>query len=159
MPLNFRHIGLICAMFPEAPIIYMRRDPRDVALSIYSRHFSDGHYYATECANIAHFIGASQRLMAHWKMVYPEHILELEFEQLIARPEPETRRLARFCGLEWQPNCLDFHQRDDASYTFSEAQVREPLNTKGIGRWVRYADMFAPFIDALVENDVRLPDE
>jgi len=159
MPLNFRHIGLICAIFPEAPIIYMRRDPRDVALSIYSRQFSDGHYYATECDNIAHFIGASQRLMAHWKMLYPERILELRFEQLVARPEAETRRLAQFCGLEWQPNCLDFHQRDDASYTFSEAQVREPLNTKGIGRWRRYADKFAPFIDALVENDVRLPEK
>jgi tetratricopeptide (TPR) repeat protein len=159
MPLNFRHIGLICAMFPGAPIIYMQRDPRDVALSIYSRYFSDGHYYATELANIAHFIGASQRLMAHWKKAYPDRILELGFEQLVAKPEPETRRLARFCGLEWQPNCLDFHQRDDASYTFSEAQVREPLNTKGIGRWRRYADKFAPFIDALVENDVRLPDE
>ena len=159
MPLNFRHVGLICAMFPGAPIIYMQRDPRDVALSIYSRYFSDGHYYATELANIAHFIGALQRLMAHWKKAYPDRILELGFEQLVAKPEPETRRLARFCGLEWQPNCLDFHQRDDASYTFSEAQVREPLNTKGIGRWRRYADKFAPFIDALVENDVRLPDE
>jgi len=158
MPLNFRHVGLICAMFPGSPIIYMRRDPRDVALSIYSRYFSDGHFYATECGNIAHFIGASQRLMAHWKMVYPERILELGFEQLVAEPEPETRRLAEFCGLEWQPNCLDFHQRDDASYTFSEAQVREPLNTKGIGRWRRYGDMFAPFIDALVANDVQLPE-
>jgi len=158
MPLNFRHIGLICAMFPEAPIIYMRRDPRDVALSIYSRYFSDGHYYATECGNIAHFIGASQRLMAHWKMVYPERILELEFEQLVAEPEIETQRLAQFCGLQWQPKCLDFHQRNDASYTYSRAQVREPLNTKGIGRWRRYADRFAPCIDALVANDVHLPD-
>lgn len=159
MPLNFRHIGLICAMFPSAPIIYMRRDPRDVALSIYSRYFSDGHYYATESGNIAHFIGASQRLMSHWKMVYPGRILEVGFEQLVANPEPETRRLAQFCGLEWQPNCLDFHRRNDASYTFSEAQVREPLNTKGIGRWLNYADLFAPFIDALVENDVRLPEK
>lgn len=158
MPHNFRHIGLICAMFPAAPIIYMQRDPRDVALSIYSRYFSDGHYFATECGNIGHFIGASQRLMAHWKKLYPERILELGFEQLVAEPEQETRRLARFCGLEWQPNCLDFHQRDDASYTFSEVQVREPLNAKGIGRWRRYGDMFTPFIDALVANDVQLPE-
>jgi tetratricopeptide (TPR) repeat protein len=159
MPLNYRHIGLICAMFPEAPIIYMRRDPRDVAISIYSRYFSDAHYYATERGNIAHFIGASQRLMEHWKMVYPERILELGFEELVADPELETRRLAQFCGLEWQPNCLDFHQRNDASYTYSRAQVREPLNTKGIGRWRRYADRFAPFIDALVANDVHLPEK
>jgi tetratricopeptide (TPR) repeat protein len=157
-PLNFRHIGLICAMFPEAPIIYMRRDPRDVGLSIYSRYFSDGHYYATELGNIAHFIGASQRLMSHWKTVYPDRILDVEFERLVAEPEQQTRRLADFCGLEWHPDCLDFHQRDDASYTYSEAQVREPLNAKGIGRWRRYADMLDPLIDALEANNVRLPD-
>lgn len=158
MPTNFRHVGLICAMFPAAPIIYMQRDPRDVALSIYSRYFSDAHYYATACDNVAHFIGASQRLMAHWKMVYPERILDLGYEQLIAEPELQTRRLAQFCGLEWQPNCLDFHKRADASYTFSEAQVRQPLNAKGIGRWRNYADLLAPFIDAFAANGVRLPD-
>jgi hypothetical protein len=145
-------------MFPEAPIIYMRRDPRDVGLSIYSRYFSDGHYYATELGNIAHFIGASQRLMSHWKTVYPDRILDVEFERLVAEPEQQTRRLADFCGLEWHPDCLDFHQRDDASYTYSEAQVREPLNAKGIGRWRRYADMLDPLIDALEANNVRLPD-
>jgi tetratricopeptide (TPR) repeat protein len=158
MPLNIRHIGLICAMFPAAPIIYMQRDPRDVGLSIYSRYFSDAHYYATEFGNLAHFIGASQRLMAHWKTVYPARIFDLEFEQLVAEPEGQTRRLAQFCGLDWQPSCLDFHKRGDASYTFSEAQVREPLNAKGIGRWRNYAELLAPFIDALVANDVRLPD-
>ena len=135
-----------------------QRDPRDVGLSIYSRYFSDAHYYATEFGNLAHFIGASQRLMAHWKTVYPARIFDLEFEQLVAESERQTRRLAQFCDLDWQPNCLDFHKRVDASYTFSEAQVREPLNAKGIGRWRNYAELLAPFIDALVANDVRLPD-
>jgi tetratricopeptide (TPR) repeat protein len=158
MPTNFRHIGLICAMFPTAPIIYMQRDPRDVALSIYSRYFADAHYYATDCDNIAHFFGASQRLMAHWKMVYRERIFDLEFEQLIAEPDLQTRRIAEFCGLEWQPKCLDFHKRADASYTFSEGQVREPLNAKGIGRWRKYADLLAPLNDAFVANGVRLRD-
>ena len=96
--------------------------------------------------------------MAHRKMVYPERILDLGYEQLIAEPELQTRRLAQFCGLEWQPNCLDFHKRADASYTFSEAQVRQPLNAKGIGRWRNYADLLAPFIDAFAANGVRLPD-
>jgi tetratricopeptide (TPR) repeat protein len=157
-PLNFRHIGMMCAMFPDAPIIYVRRDPRDVALSIYSRYFSDAHYYATDPGNIVHFIGASRKLMKHWQHVFPERIIELEYEQLVADPENETRRLAEFCGLKWQASCLDFHERGDASYTFSAAQVREPLNAKGIGRWHHYADRFAPFIDAFAANDVALPD-
>lgn len=96
--------------------------------------------------------------MAHWQSVFPKRIIELEYEQLVADPENETRRLAGFCGLDWQASCLDFHKRGDASYTFSAAQVREPLNTKGIGRWRHYADQFAPFIDAFAANDVTLPE-
>ncbi len=158
MPTNFRHVGLICAMFPKAPIIYLRRDPRDVALSIYSRPFADAHYYATDCDSIAHFYGATQRLMSHWKSVYPERILELDYEQLVSEPERQSRRLAEFCGLEWQPECLKFHERAKLSNTFSEMQVREPLNARGVGRWRKYAESLTPFIDAFVANGVQLRD-
>jgi len=158
MPTNFRHIGLLCAMFPASPIIYLQRDPRDVALSIYSRNFADAHYYATELNSLAHFIGASEQLMSHWKSVYPGRILDLDYEQLVREPEPQGQRLAEFCGLSWQPECLNFHEHADASYTFSEVQVREPLNARGIGRWRRYAESLTPFIDACVANGVQLPD-
>lgn len=159
MPTNFRHVGLACAMFPAAPIIYLQRDPRDVAISIYSRNFGDAHFYATDPGSLAHFLVASQRLMSHWKSVYPGRIMDLEFEQLVREPEREARRLVEFCGLEWQPECLNFHERADASYTFSEVQVREPLNAKGIGRWRNYEKSLAPFIDALVACGAQLPDQ
>ncbi len=158
MPTNFRHIGLLCAMFPAAPIIYLQRDPRDVALSIYSRNFGDAHSYATGPDSLGHFFRASQRLMAHWKSVHPGRILDLDYEQLVREPEQQGQRLAEFCGLHWRPECLSFHERTDASYTFSEVQVREPLNAKGIGRWRRYAESLTPFIDAFVANGVQLRD-
>ena len=159
MPTNFRHIGLLCAMFPEAPIVYLQRDARDVALSIFSRNFGDAHYYATDPASLAHFLGASQRLMAHWKSVFPGRILDLDYEQLVREPEKQARRLVEFCALQWQPECLNFHKDTGASYTFSEVQVREPLNTEGIGRWRKYAGSLTPFIDSLAANDVQLRDD
>ena len=158
MPTNFRHVGMICSMFPSAPIIYMRRDPRDVALSIYTRRFTDGHAYSTDLCNLAHFCAVSQRLMSHWKKLYPERIVEIEYEQLVEEPELQSRLIAEFCRLQWRPECLDFHERTDASYTFSELQVREPVNTKGIGRWRSYEEHLAPFIDACIAYGVRLRD-
>jgi len=158
MPTNFRHVGLICRMFPNASIIYVRRDPRDVALSIYSRKFVDGHAYATDLDNLAHYYRLSQQLMSYWQRLHPNRIIDIEYEQLVADPEAQTRSIAEFCGLEWRQGCLEFHQRHDASYTFSELQVREPLNAKGIGRWRNYSVELMPFIDACVANGVQLRD-
>ena len=158
MPTNFRHVGLICRMFPKASIIYVRRDPRDVALSIYSRRFADGHAYATDLDSLAHYYRLSQQLMSHWQGLHPDRIIDVEYEQLVTDPEAQTRSIAEFCGLEWRPEALEFHQRRDASYTFSELQVREPLNTKGVGRWRNYSEALVPFIDACVANGVQLQD-
>jgi tetratricopeptide (TPR) repeat protein len=158
MPTNFRHVGMLCRMFPDAPVIFVRRDPRDVAMSIYTRMFPDGHAYATDLENIAHYYGIAEKLRAHWQQLYPERIMTIDLETLINEPEQESRRLADFCGIEWQASCLDFHERQRASYTFSEMQVREPINTKGIGKWRNYSESMAPFVDACVANGVKLQD-
>ena len=69
---------------------------------------------------------------------------------MLDNPESVSQQLADFCGLEWNRACLDFHERKDATYTFSEAQVREPLNTKGIARWEQYAHELKPLLDVLL---------
>ena len=158
MPTNFRHVGMICRMFSNAPVIYMRRDPRDVAWSIYSRYFAPGHRYATDLENIAHYYSLSSRLMEHFRVLHPNRILEVRYEDLADSPEELTQELAGFCGLDWRPECLAFHERAHASYTFSELQVREPLNKKGIGRWRNHAVALAPFVDACVAHGVELQD-
>ena len=158
-PLNFRHIGLVCAMFPQSPVIYVRRDPRDVGLSVFSRYFSDAHFYATDLKNIAHFTSASERMMAYWTSRFPGRILGLQFEEFLSGPDAVSKRLADFCGLKWKPDCLRFHERNDASYTFSEAQVREPLSKKGVGRWSQYEHQLAPLIEALSKYGVTVPQQ
>ncbi len=149
MPHNFWHIGLIRQLFPAAPIIYMRRDPRDVCMSIYSRVFSDGHPYATGLESLAHNYRMSVDLMQHWQSIDGDAICEVGYEQFIDEPEAETQRIAEHCGLDWTPDCLDFHKRIDSSFTYSEMQVREPLNRKGIGAWRRYEPQLTPLVDAL----------
>jgi tetratricopeptide (TPR) repeat protein len=148
MPHNYWHIGFICAMFPKAPIVYMRRDPRDICMSIYSRVFADSHLYATGLQSLAHHVTVSMHLMDHWKTLYPKRILEFSYEDLVTDPVRQTKLLARHCGLVWRPGCLEFHKRVEASHTPSEMQVREPLNTKGIASWRRYEDELKPLLDA-----------
>ena len=154
MPQNFWHIGFICAMFPTAPVIYMRRDPRDISLSIFSRVFADGHPYATDMQELAHYFGVSMQIMKHWTTLYPQRVLEFSYEDLVASPEQQTKVLAKHCGLEWRAECLDFHKRVEASYTPSELQVREPINSKGVGAWRRYEDELGPLLEALERYDV-----
>jgi tetratricopeptide (TPR) repeat protein len=152
MPHNYWHVGFICAMFPATSIVYMRRDPRDVCQSIYSRMFSDGHLYATGLESLAHYYAVSLDIMEHWKSLFPERVLEVVYEDLVLHPEQETQKIAAHCGLDWRPECLDFHSRLEASYTFSEMQVREPLNKKGIGAWQRYERQLQPLVRALQDN-------
>ena len=149
MPHNFWHLGFVRSMFPAAPIIYMRRDPRDVCLSIYTRMFADGHRYACDLEWLGHYYSMSISMMEHWKAVYGDRILEVIYEDLVADPTEQTRDIAAFCDLQWDPACLEFHKQETASFTFSELQVREPINTKGIGAWRNYETQLSPLFDAL----------
>lgn len=152
MPHNARHVGLICALFPSAPIIYMRRDPRDACLSIYSRPFPDDHRYACDMIWLADFCARITRLMEYWKAILPHRILEVRYEELVDEPEAVTRELADFCNVHWSPQCLEFHENVQHSFTFSEIQVRQPLNRDGIGRWRHYERQLQPLIGVLEEH-------
>ena len=149
MPHNFRHVGLIKLVFPAAPIIYIRRDPRDICLSIYSRMFPDGHGYACDLEALAHFSHHCTKLMNYWQKLLADQLLVIDFEELIANPEAVSQRLAEHCNLTWNPNCLDFHLNLAPSYTFSEIQVRRPINNEGLGRWKNYEKELSPLIIAL----------
>jgi tetratricopeptide (TPR) repeat protein len=154
MPHNFWHVGLICALFPAAPVIYMHRDPRDVCMSIYSRVFSDGHPYATGFQSLAHYYRLSVELMEHWQAIYASRIIQVSYERLIDEPEEMTQAIAAHCSLQWVPECLDFHERIEKSFTYSEMQVREPLNRKGIGAWRRYESQLESLLSALDQYDL-----
>ncbi|MGV8940370.1 MAG: sulfotransferase [Lysobacter sp.] len=148
-PLNFFHLGLIALMFPRSRVIWCRRDPRDVAVSIYGENFSLEERLATSFAGIGHYFNAQDRLMRHWQSTLKIPILELRYEELVTSLEAQSRRLIEFIDLPWSDACLDFHQSDRGVQTPSRWQVRQPVHTRSIGRWKNYADALRPLLDVL----------
>lgn len=151
-PLNFFYLGLIAAMFPQARVIWCRRDPRDIAISIYSENFALDERLCTRLDGIGQYIRLQEQLMRHWQSVLPLPILELEYESLASAPEQQARRLIDFAGLDWNPACLDFHQHGRSTQTPSRWQVKEPVHTRSIGRWRNYTEHLSPFLAALQGN-------
>ena len=137
-PDNFLHIGLIKAMFPEARIVCTTRDPVDNCLSIFFLHLSRSMPYAFDLQDIAHWYRQHRRLMAHWKALYGADIHEVDYDAFVSDPEPVARGLLSFCGLPWEPACLDFHRVRNVVRTASLWQVRQPLHRRASGRWRHY---------------------
>lgn len=151
MPQNFHHVGMILSLFPSAHIIQMRRDPRDVCWSIYTRMFPDGHSYSCDLAAVAHAYHVSRQLMDHWARLSPTRVIDVNYEALVADPVVQGQRITDFCDLPWHKRCLDFHKDITPSFTFSELQVRQAINVKRIGRWQPYTEQLKPLFNALQE--------
>ena len=145
MPLNFMSVGLICAAFPKARIIHVRRHPIDTCLSIYFQYLSHLHPYANDLGNLAHYYGEYVRVTNHWRAVLPATmLLEITYEALIEDQELWTRRMLDFLGLPWDPHCLDFHETDRTVITLSKWQVRQKIHASSVGRWRSYEKYVAP---------------
>ena len=149
MPQNFLHVGLILSLFPHAKIIQMRRDPRDVCWSIFTRMFSEAHSYACDFESLAQTFSISRRLMNHWASLAPDRVIDVSYEALVADPRGQGQRITQFCGLEWNDQCLNFHRTVSTSFTFSELQVREAISERRIGRWQPFERHLAPLFAAL----------
>ena len=149
MPDNIVFLWLIAALFPSARIILCRRDLRDVGLSCYFHRFSEGHLYAYDLADCGARGLEIDRLATHWSRVLPLEILAIDYEKLVSDLEGESRRLIEFLGLQWEPACLDFHLTERPVLTASAWQVRQPLYTRSVGRWRRYARHLKPLLNVL----------
>ena len=149
MPHNFRYLGLIAILFPQARVIHCRRDAMDTCLSIYFQFFNRTHNYATDLDALGHFYGQYSRLMAHWKSVLDIPILDVNYEKLIADSESVSRSMVDFCGLDWDEQCLSFHKSERWVATASYDQVRQPIYTQSVGRWRNYEKYLEPLTRAL----------
>jgi tetratricopeptide (TPR) repeat protein len=149
MPFNFRMLGLIALLFPKARIIHCRRDPRDIGLSCYFARFQNEMSFAFNLVEIGRYYCDYERLMAHWRQVVGNPMIEVQYEALIADQEGETRRLLEFCGLEWDERCLKFYDTERAVLTASSWQVRQPVYASSVGRWQHYKEWLEPLFAAL----------
>ncbi len=135
---NFFHLGVIALAFPQARVIYCRRDPLDLCLSCYFQNFKEVDF-AWSLEDLGHYYREHQRLLAHWKSVLPLDILEVRYEDLVACQNTVSRNMIAFCGLEWEDRCLTFHKNPRPVQTPSALQVRQPIYTRAVGRWKKYA--------------------
>ncbi|WP_170308547.1 tetratricopeptide repeat-containing sulfotransferase family protein [Alteromonas alba] len=137
-PFNFRYTGLIHKLLPHAVIIDMRRNPLDCGWSLYKQYFQSGVDFSYRLAHIGAAYNEYVDLMAHWQSVLPGRVLNVQYEELVASPEQELRRIFRHIGLEYESACLNFHSADRAVHTASSEQVRLPVNRNGIGTWQKF---------------------
>lgn len=149
-PDNFQLIGFIKRLFPAARIVHTLRHPLDNGLSIYMQNLNlEVAGYASDLGDIGHRYGEYRRLMAHWKHLYPDTMLDFDYDQFVRQPEPAIARLLDFLGLEWDPRCLQFHTLRNTVKTASYWQVRRPLYAEASGRWQRYRQHLGPLVQAL----------
>ena len=149
MPSNFARIGLIKLLMPQARIIHCTREPLDTCLSNYFHYFAVGNEFACRFEELAAYYADYRRLMAHWNSVFPGEIIDVAYEDVVADQEATSRRLVAAIGLDWDPNCLRFHENKRAVNTFNSMQVRQPIYTRAVGRWQEYEAHLEPLIKAL----------
>jgi tetratricopeptide (TPR) repeat protein len=144
-PLNADSLGLIHSVFPDARIVYMRRDPIDTCLSCYFQNFSVGLNFTFDLNDLAGYYRQHARLMAHWRAVLPANtLLEVPYEALVSDQETWTRRLIAFLGLEWDTRCLKFNENPRAVVTSSAWQVRQRMYGDSVKRWRHYSRFIGP---------------
>ncbi|MEO1641913.1 MAG: sulfotransferase [Pseudomonadota bacterium] len=150
MPNNFRHIGLIHLILPNAKIIDARRAPLDCCWSGFKQLFAEGQEFTYGLEEIGHYYRGYVDLMDHWDQVLPKgRILRLQHEDLLDDFEPQVRRLLAYCGLPFEQACVDFHKTDRAVRTASSEQVRQPINRAGQNQWVPFEAFLNPLKEAL----------
>ena len=150
MPNNFRHIGLIHLILPNAKIIDARRSPMDCCWSGFKQLFAEGQEFTYSLDDIGHYYRGYVDLMDHWHSVLPEgRILRVQHEDVLDDLEGQVRRLLDYCGLPFDPACIDFHKTERAVRTASSEQVRRPLNKSGLEQWRPYEAHLDPLKAAL----------
>jgi tetratricopeptide (TPR) repeat protein len=152
MPNNFRHIGLIHMILPNAKIIDARRSAMGCCFSGFKQLFAEGQDFTYGLEEVGHYYGDYVRLMNHWDTVLPGKILRVRYEDVVADLEPQVRRLLDFCRLPFEEACLNFYQSERAVRTASSEQVRQPIFKSGVDQW----EKFSPYLDPL--RDVLGPD-
>ncbi|HSY28101.1 MAG TPA: sulfotransferase, partial [Burkholderiaceae bacterium] len=91
-----------------------------------------------------------RKLMQHWHNALPPgRILDVHYEQNVADPEQEARRMVTYLGLPWDPSCLNFHENKRTVRTASVTQVRKPIYSSSVARWKHFERHLGPLIDVL----------
>ncbi len=155
MPNNFRHIGLIHLMLPNAKIIDARREPMACCFGNLKQLYARGQEFAYSVDDIARYYRTYLELMEHWDSVLPGRVLRVHYEDVVADLEASVRRLLEFCELPFEAACLEYHRTARSIRTASSEQVRQPIFREGLDQWRHYEPWLGPLREALGDALVR----
>ena len=148
MPNNFRHLGLIHLMLPNARIIDARREPMACCFSNFKQLFAKGQEFTYSIEDIARYYRTYLELMRHWDRVLPGRVLRVHHEDVVEDLEGNVRRMLDFCGLEFEPQCIEFHETERSVRTASSEQVRQPIYRDGLDQWRNFEPWLGPLKSA-----------
>jgi tetratricopeptide (TPR) repeat protein len=141
LPENALYAGFIAKAYPNAAIVHMKRSPMDTCFAMYKQSFFR---FAYTLENLARYYVAHDRLMRHWRRILGDRLIEVEYEELVADQERETRALLAALGLEFEPACLHFEENTAPCATASSVQVREKIHNRSIERWRHFEKHLEP---------------
>ena len=149
MPNNFPGVGLLALALPNARIINARRHPLDTCLSCYTQLFARGQPYTYDLTEIGEYYLEYEKMMGHWRAVLPGRVLDVQYEDMVADQERQSRRMLEYCGLPWEDACLRYWETERAIRTASSEQVRLPIYGSSVARWRHYERELEPLIEIL----------
>jgi tetratricopeptide (TPR) repeat protein len=149
LPVNFQIAGLIHKALPHAPILHMVREAVAVCFSNFKAMFSDACAYSYDLQSLAGYHRRYRALMEHWRAAMPGAVLDVSYADLVRDPAATARAVLDFCGLPFEPQCIDTTRGSTPVSTLSSSQVRQAIHTQGLDEWRRYAEVLAPLREAL----------
>jgi len=150
MPENFLWIGFIKLILPKAKIIHCYRNSKDNCLSIYKNHFPGGKInYSYDLAKIVEYYNLYSDLLKYWNSLFPNFIFNVKYEDLILNPEKEIKNLLKFCKLDWNNNCLNFHNNKRIVKTASDVQARSKIYNSSVNSWKNYENYLTKYFTKL----------
>jgi tetratricopeptide (TPR) repeat protein len=149
MPNNFRHIGLIHLLLPNARIIDARREPMACCFGNFKQLYASGQEFSYSFGDTARYYRTYLELMAHWNAVLPGRVLRIQHEELVDDLEGQVHRLLEYCGLKFEQRCVEFHKTERSVRTPSSEQVRQPIYREGLEQWRHYEPWLGPLKEAL----------
>jgi len=152
MPNNFRHIGLIKLILPNAKIIDARRHPMACCFSGYKQLFAEGQDFTYSLEDVGQYYRDYVGLMDHWDKVLPGQILRVQHEEVVADLETQVRRMLAYCNLPFEQACVDFHKTERNVRTPSSEQVRQPIFDTSLEQWRNFDAHLAPLKRALGDD-------
>ena len=148
MPDNYMYLGFLALLFPKARFLHCRRDLRDVAVSCWITQFRSIPW-ANDPEHLVSRFARYQRLMDHWQRVLPVPVLDVDYEDMVEDLDTVAHRILDFCGLDWEPACLEFHRTRRPVRTASLTQVRQPIYRRSLARWRNYEKSLQPLFTRL----------